>query len=1505
MAELLENSQEINFDFENMAISPDVPKPVDFDFNNITVEPDITEKVYFEGQDSVVELPGGGLSRIKSLLSGAYDKGLAGQELNKLYFRQLSGDESDAVKSRISNLKEIAGKQLGGLGTYEDFLRAGVEATPDIIGLVGNTLKRSAQGAAVGAGTGFLAGNITGIGAVLPEELITVPAGAAFGARKGGLYGAAEYSFIQNAGEGYGYITEMVDKSGVKFQNKDLARLGSVMIGASNAGLDLIPISSLSRAFVGKNILMDALKKNGAKSLVIPKGKEAIAKFIIDYARYIATESATEGLQEGVKTGIGELAKYFSDQEFEATSLDDVLSEIGSASAEAAKATATLGVAGGGAKTGVALFKKKTDGSIEQIPPAESAPKIEDQVGEKDTLIAEANTLNEIAKEAEANNNIELAKDAKMFAAENMAKANAIAEQQQRNLATQAQAVVEPIYAQQEKEKQKQLLNLQSEINDMQINILREVSAIQESKQPFDQETLSLLEQTQQVLKEKRGIAKPVGLTDFIKSIGGINDVSGELAALGMDKPIKGARNDNTGIDYDSAREAAAEAGYIDQDATVGDLLTALSADYSKQAVIVSQKDIGNQVYLDELDNLLAKLDESLSKKNITYNKDALKNIRQIVSKNKKLDQKISREIKTREFEITRLESIKAEAEKNPGVVLSDKLKTFLYGARKGGVLQRRETKDVQAAIINIIGESGITPENRSKFINTIKNTQTIEQMQKIIPDIIEKTKALAEGERRSRAISEIKKLVAKAEASNVISVDFVNKIKDVVSEIDLKKISPKKLSDLQATLDFMKRTPDAIIPSYVIKNLERLSKKPISEMSVDDIEAINNAIKTLVDRGKLKYKLLQAKNKRKVESALADIAKSAVIVADFKDEPKTIEVISDKKQQFQSAYISVKKKISLTNLSLAPMDVFFDTLDGAKNYKGAIYRTFKESVDKNHNAYLNLKDNVTKPIKDLVKKLDLDVNSRRRIGAWAALQQEGGRKKLIDSGYSEKSIDELKLNDQEMLVYNAMRDALDSMLPAIQKIMLDVYNVNVKAVGNYFPFITDFEAKKDRPIVDQLNPDMEDFRPKKTNAERGFTVERNLGIQAIEIDAVDVFIKHVNNAAYLIEMGETIKFLGKVSASDQYKKSVGEMAQEMTRDWVDLLARNGNVSTGKIHFLDVLRQNVALAILGLKLSTIFVQFTSLADGAAIIGRKYISNGIQDVTDKNWRKFLYDNFPEVRDRAGDDVEYLSFSSGSLQKLRRSGFWATKKIDSLVASAVAAGAYRKVIEDAGGIVDLTNADPVAIQQAQLLMRRSQSSAFAKDTPSILTQGKFTRSVSLDKLLFQFQSFMLNRWSVLKHDAYTLGIKDGNFKQAAETILWLAMANSVELGIRLSLPAAIALILGSKDEADEDDLSKKVIYTALGNVPFVSQAVSVFEYGSSPVPAISFMGAVNERIKWANASKSPEKKTQHYIEAFILAGGLAAGIPGTLQVEQIIRESMKKDMKNNRWGDSSDW
>jgi len=92
-------------------------------------------------------------------------------------------------------------------------------------------------------------------------------------------------------------------------------------------------------------------------------------------------------------------------------------------------------------------------------------------------------------------------------------------------------------------------------------------------------------------------------------------------------------------------------------------------------------------------------------------------------------------------------------------------------------------------------------------------------------------------------------------------------------------------------------------------------------------------------------------------------------------------------------------------------------------------------------------------------------------------------------------------------------------------------------------------------------------------------------------------------------------------------------------------------------------------------------------------------------------------------------------------------------------AVAYGAYMKKMQELDLPVDFQNPNPEALEYAQLMMRRTQSSAFFKDVPPAISRGTFSGNRSLDRAIFQFQTFILNRWNTIRHDLCRVGIMGG--------------------------------------------------------------------------------------------------------------------------------------------------
>ena len=346
-------------------------------------------------------------------------------------------------------------------------------------------------------------------------------------------------------------------------------------------------------------------------------------------------------------------------------------------------------------------------------------------------------------------------------------------------------------------------------------------------------------------------------------------------------------------------------------------------------------------------------------------------------------------------------------------------------------------------------------------------------------------------------------------------------------------------------------------------------------------------------------------------------------------------------------------------------------------------------------------------------------------------------------------------------------------------------------------------------------------------------------------------------------------------------------------------MARKGSSAGQRIKIIDNFRKNVGVATLGLKLSSALIQPTALLDGAAMIGGRAFQGAYDIASSREWRQFLKENFSELRARGADDPSYLEFGGNSFQdKAGRVGFWALRNIDLLTASSVTAGAYRMAVEDKGGKVDFSKPDADAIVEAQRILRRTQGSAFAKDLPSAISQGGLTGNVSLDKLLLQFQSFMLNRWSMIQHDMWAGGIKEGEIGKAMNIFFFLAMANFAEIGIRRFSKELLANMTSEDIDDWDETFKKEIVMNVLGNIPFISQATAAISDGSIPVPAIDMSARIIEKLNAAAKAKKQSTRDRNLMRGLTLGLGVAFRVPGTVQGEQIMRAITGNDKDRKR-------
>ena len=811
-------------------------------------------------------------------------------------------------------------------------------------------------------------------------------------------------------------------------------------------------------------------------------------------------------------------------------------------------------------------------------------------------------------------------------------------------------------------------------------------------------------------------------------------------------------------------------------------------------------------------------------------------------------------------------------------------------------------SQDIKNDIINFVKQN-LDPADRGKALTLVRDAKTPKNLSKAFSRI----NRWAEEAEKKTIKNVIIKLQKQISDSPSIAIDYKDKIKEVLNDFELKGHRQETIDKLKETRDFLAKEEakgnNVELPKRVLKALETLNRKPFEQLTINELKGALAEIELLEELGRTKFRTRAEFVALQKESILREIAEQGAesLTTNTLIKPEIGERLTIT-QKARNLLTNTQNQFSRIDKVISPMDVVFDLLDGGKaTYEGANFRFFKARVDAGYGRYITRRDVLQNPVVEVSNKYKLQDTNFERMGVVAAREQDGGVEKLINSGFTQKEIDAVKLTSQEQEVLDLMRKTFDSQFPEIRETMRKVYNEPVEKVKNYFSFMTDWKAADDIEVFRRFGANPTDGegnilslgRPTK-NVSADFTLSRTgAGKQKIKINALDVFLKHTDNTSYLLELGETTKTLGEIANSPAYLNAVGDAGQLLVNEWVDVIARKGGAAgASEIAALDVLRKNVGVGILGLKLSTIAIQPTSLIDGMGFIGSRYTMRGVKEFsTNTEWRKFI-GNMPEIKDRIGGEFALRELTDDNFfQEIQRKGFIPLQKLDQITAGMVANGAYIRKMDELGLAIDLTKPyNEEALAYTQLAVRRTQSSGAFKDIPLAVSRGALTGNRSLDRAILQFQNFLLTRWSRIRHDAIRAGIRTGDPKKAIPIFTAIIMAAIASAGIRLGVNRVIDFITGEEDDKDaEERLLSGFIYEMTGNVPFLGTATSMALYDGEMFPILDAPKGAISGLNRVITSKSPEAKMRGFAE-FVGSVGQLGGIPGSAQAEQIIRKSV---------------
>jgi len=748
------------------------------------------------------------------------------------------------------------------------------------------------------------------------------------------------------------------------------------------------------------------------------------------------------------------------------------------------------------------------------------------------------------------------------------------------------------------------------------------------------------------------------------------------------------------------------------------------------------------------------------------------------------------------------------------------------------------------------------------------------------------------ENQRQKKALrDEVKDLIQDIQSAPTedIAVEYQGMIEQLKSKFDLKKRQERTLAEREGMKTFVERMKIEGRPIDIpAEKLAMLDKVNLEDMTLDQLRQVSETISNLEKLGKTKLKAREAVYVAKKERIKTELVKEATPIKS-KILPKV--PIGDKVNSWVERAITLQNYAQKTGVGLTPIDGLAD-VTGMKS--------MKKALDADFSKYLTYNDEVTKQWYGLTK--DFTEKEFERIGVIAASRQEGGLERLANSGITEEEVSAIKLTPAEEKAYQFVLDTFDKEFPAVKQYSKEVYNADVGEQENYVSFMSDYELMSDLEIYERFGQTPEQITTRKTKTvEQGFTKERaTISNIKLETNIDKIFRRHMDDVAYMLNTGKNIKMYFEVINSPEMREKLGDVGTLAWLQWLDLMARKGGTEGAKrIAALDILRRNIGAGVLAFRLSSALVQFSSFSDTIATIGTEWATKGATNIAvSPEWRNFIMDNFPEVKKAVGDDIAFREFGEGFLANLTRVGTKPLQVLDGIMRSVAASGSYQKLAAEKGIAVDFENPNLELVQEATRLMRQSQGSSFFKDQPLAITAGYgLTDNKSINKTILTFQSFMLARWDNINRQVWRMGIKEKNYGKAISSVFWLLVfAGAVEEGIRRGSRKITGAL--AQDKKKEQDFVMNVLLQMIQSVPLVGQLVSSITYSSNPVPVINTVEDILEGAGNIVKGKTPETKLKGIVKT-IGASGSLAGIPGSSQAAQIIKDIIPSGNKKKRY------
>ena len=779
--------------------------------------------------------------------------------------------------------------------------------------------------------------------------------------------------------------------------------------------------------------------------------------------------------------------------------------------------------------------------------------------------------------------------------------------------------------------------------------------------------------------------------------------------------------------------------------------------------------------------------------------------------------------------------------------------------------------RELKEEVINRI-KTNLPLEARGRFIQTLERDLT----RKRVYGIYERIERISEQIRRREIVEELKEV-----PKGNIAVDYQRRVEETMRDIDLAKPTERTLRRLESLNEYIQRQGVPLgISTDTLNKLSRLTKKNVSQMTVQELTDLRDTVQTLQQLGKLKLQLKFKYNQRERGIALQRL------IASTNNLDPPVTPIMGRIGQWDMAKVQTRRMYMETFHTPRVADM----IDGYKAYEGENAKYIKRLGIKETAAKVETQNIVSEVLDEIqalgVKELTPDqqlrmmINIRLREGAHDQVKTLLERNKLTKVP---------EISDTENQIIEIVRKAVNKTTDEIAAIYEEIENKPFRRLSEYvLPIKYEYEYN----IIPSQT--IEQGRHRTTQTFKGFVYKRQKGVERMpRTDVLGILEEAINEQQWYVKIQPELENLKYLVRSKEYIEKSGQMAANFWRDYMDVVARRGwSAMAASNPLLRAARINIGRSILGYKLTSVLMQPFSVFDAIAYANTRFggtVALQIIKEFSKAWinpkyaRQIIAES-PALRMRKAGEVAVEELAPGlvarpprgierrvppvirtALRKFQREALTFLQEFDIRTAAGV-----QKAMEN----ILVKNGIPNAKQEAEFFMNITQGSAEVTYRPLILSRGEGSRT------LFTFQTFFLNRWGVIAHDLITSGlIKSRTWGKKFAALIGLAIMIAASVAENEARYAILGLTKKVKKKASAWVAAVMAIPE---NIPIFGNMISSFvTYGTTdfdfPLARVveNAIGGIGVITK-----KTPEAKMMAGLRAAESFAELL-GIPGSAQ------------------------